>query len=139
VNNFVFLARQGFYDGLLWHRAVKDFVIQGGDPKGDGSGSAGYENVASELPKNGYPLGTLAYAKTSTAPAGAAGSQFFVVTTDRPAALETKQNGSYQYGVFGHVTKGIEVAKKLEGFAPASGDGTPTQPIYIDKVTITES
>ncbi len=139
VNNFVFLAKQGFYDGLTWHRASKDFVIQGGDPKGDGSGSPGYTDVITELPKNGYPLGTLAYAKTSVAPAGSAGSQFFVVTGDRPASLETKSNGSYQYGVFGHVTKGIEVAKKMEGFAPASGDGTPTQPIYINRVTISES
>jgi cyclophilin family peptidyl-prolyl cis-trans isomerase len=91
-----------------------------------------------EVPKDGYPLGTLAYAKTSTAPAGSAGSQFFIVTSDRPQALEQQP---YQYGVFGHVTKGIEVAKKMEGFAPASSnfDGTPTQPIYIDKITITES
>jgi cyclophilin family peptidyl-prolyl cis-trans isomerase len=139
VNNFVFLARQGFFDGLTWHRASKDFVIQGGDPKGDGTGSPGYSNVVTELPKNGYPLGTLAYAKTGAAPAGSAGSQFFVVTGDRPPSIETKTDGSYQYGVFGHVTKGIEVAKKMEGFAPASGDGPPTKPIYIDKVTITES
>jgi cyclophilin family peptidyl-prolyl cis-trans isomerase len=139
VNNFVFLAKQGFYDGLTWHRASTNFVIQGGDPKGDGTGSPGYTDVAAELPKDGYPLGTLAYAKTGAAPAGAAGSQFFVVTGDRPPSLETKSNGSYQYGVFGHVTKGIEVAKKMEGFAPASGDGPPTQPIYIDRVTINES
>ncbi len=139
VNNFVFLARQGFYDGLTFHRAAKDFVIQGGDPAGDGSGSPGYENVISELPTDGYPLGTLAYAKTGTAPAGSAGSQFFVVTSDHPSSLETKTNGSYQYGVFGHVTKGIAVAKKMEGFAPASGDGTPTRPLYIFKVTITET
>ena len=140
VNNFVFLARQGFYDGLTFHRVVKGFVIQGGDPKGDGSGSPGYEDVVTELPKNGYPLGTLAYAKTSAAPAGSAGSQFFVVTSDRPAALEQKQNGTYQYGVFGHVTKGIDVAQKLEGFAPTTtnGDGPPTRPLYILKVTITE-
>jgi cyclophilin family peptidyl-prolyl cis-trans isomerase len=139
VNNFVFLARQGFYDGLAWHRAVKDFVIQGGDPKGDGTGGPGYSDVITELPKDGYPLGTLAWAKPGAAAAGTAGSQFFVVTADRPASLEAQQNGSYQYGVFGHVTNGIEVAKKLESFAPAAGDGPPTQPIYITKVTITES
>lgn len=138
VNNFVFLAREGFYDGLTWHRVVKNFVIQGGDPLGNGGGSAGYENVSAELPKDGYPLGTLAYAKTSAAPAGAAGSQFFVVTSDHPASLEQKQSGSYQYGVFGHVTNGIAVAKKMEGFAPSSGDGAPTRSLYIFKVTITE-
>jgi cyclophilin family peptidyl-prolyl cis-trans isomerase len=137
ANNFAFLARQGFYDGLTFHRAAKGFVIQGGDPEGSGSGSPGY-NIVTELPKDGYPLGTLAYAKTGTAPAGAAGSQFFVVTSDHPASLEQKQNGSYQYGVFGHITKGIAVAQKMESFAPASGDGAPTRPLYIFKVTITE-
>jgi cyclophilin family peptidyl-prolyl cis-trans isomerase len=137
VNNFVSLARQGFFDGLTWHRVVKDFVIQGGDPKGDGSGGPGYD-VVTELPKGGYPLGTRAYAKTGTAPAGSAGSQFFVVTSDRPASLEQKQNGSYQYGVFGRVVSGMPVAEKLGSFAPPSGDGAPTQPLYIKKVTITE-
>ena len=140
INNFVFLARQGFYDGLTFHRAAKNFVIQGGDPLGSGSGSPGYSNLITELPKDGYPIGTLAYAKTGDAPAGSAGSQFFVVTSNRPASLEQKTNGSYQYGVFGHIpdAKGIAIAKKLESFAPASGDGTPTRPLYIYKVTITE-
>ena len=96
VNNFVFLARQGFYDGLTWHRVVKGFVIQGGDPVGTGGGGPGYD-VVTELPADGYPLGTLSYAKTSNAPAGDAGSQFFVVTSDHPSSLEQKSNGSYQY------------------------------------------
>jgi len=138
VNNFVTLARQGFYDGLTWHRVVKDFVIQGGDPLGTGEGTPGYDNLVTELPKAGYPLGTLAYAKTSSAPAGAAGSQFFVVTANHPASLEQKQGGKYQYGAFGHVTQGMNVVQKLGSFAPASGDGPPTQPLYIDKITITE-
>jgi cyclophilin family peptidyl-prolyl cis-trans isomerase len=137
VNNFVFLARQGFYDGLTFQRAATNFVIQGGDPAGDGNGGPGYDTVT-ELPADGYPLGTLAYAKTSTAAAGSAGSQFFIVTGDHPASLEDKSSGSFQYGVFGHVTKGIAVAKKMESFAPSSGDGPPTRPLYIDKVTITE-
>jgi cyclophilin family peptidyl-prolyl cis-trans isomerase len=138
VNNFVHLARQGFYDGLTWHRLVKGFVIQGGDPKGDGSGGPGYD-IVTELPKNGYPLGTLAYAKTGDAPAGSAGSQFFVVTVDRPASLEQKLSGSYQYGVFGHVTSGMPVAMKIESYAPAGANGgAPEPPIYIKKVTITE-
>jgi cyclophilin family peptidyl-prolyl cis-trans isomerase len=137
VNNFVSLARQGFYNGLSWHRVAKNFVIQGGDPAGDGTGGPGYQ-VVTELPPDGYPLGTLAYAKTGTAPAGSAGSQFFIVTSNRPAALEQKQNGSYQYGAFGRVVSGLPVLQKLGGFAPASGDGAPTNPIYINKVTITE-
>jgi cyclophilin family peptidyl-prolyl cis-trans isomerase len=136
VNNFVFLARQGFYDGLSWHRVAKDFVIQGGDPKGDGTGGPGYD-IVTELPKDGYPTGTLAYAKTGSAPAGSAGSQFFIVTVNQPPSLQ-KTNGSYQYGAFGHVVGGLPVLQKLGSFAPASGDGAPTQPIYIKKVTITE-
>jgi cyclophilin family peptidyl-prolyl cis-trans isomerase len=138
VNNFVFLAKNHFYDGLKWHRVVKDFVIQGGDPKGDGSGGPGY-SVTTELPKDGYPLGTLAWAKTSSEPSGGAGSQFFVVTGTKTAALSQKANGSYQYGVFGKVSAGLANAQKIMSLVPASGDGAPTIPMYIFKVTITES
>lgn len=139
VNNFVSLAKMGFYDGLTWHRVVKDFVIQGGDPAGDGSGGPGYD-VVTELPAGGYKLGDLAWAKTSTAPDGDAGSQFFVVTGD-PSALNQKQGNSYQYGYFGKVTSGLDVAQKLESLAPTAsgGDGAPTHPEYILKVTISES
>ena len=138
VNNFVFLADNHFFDGLTWHRVVKDFVIQGGDPKGDGSGGPGY-SVVTELPKNGYPLGTLAWAKTGTDPAGTAGSQFFVVTGSQTQALSQKVGGQYQYGAFGKVTTGIANAEKIMSLAPASGDGAPTVPMYINKVTITKS
>jgi cyclophilin family peptidyl-prolyl cis-trans isomerase len=138
VNNFVFLARQGFYDGLTWHRVVTDFVIQGGDPKGDGTGGPGY-SVVTELPKDGYPLGTLAWAKGSSEPNGSAGSQFFVVTGNSTAALAQKIAGSYQYGAFGRVTSGIANAEKIMSLAPASGDGAPTVPMYMFKVTISES
>ena len=79
TNNFVFLARNGFYDGLTFHRASKDFVIQGGDPKGDGSGGPGY-TVTGEVPTDHYPVGALAAAKTGSDPAGTFGSQFFIVT-----------------------------------------------------------
>jgi cyclophilin family peptidyl-prolyl cis-trans isomerase len=138
VNNFVSLAKQGFYDGLTFHRVVTDFAIQGGDPKGDGTGSPGYSEVT-ELPKNGYPLGELAWAKTQNDPAGSAGSQFFIVTQDHAQALDDTSTGGYQYGAFGQVTKGIEVAKKMEGFDDKSQANKPTRPLYIFKVTITES
>ncbi len=141
VNNFVFLARQGFYDGLTWHRVVPNFVIQGGDPAGDGTGGPGY-SVVTETPANGYQDGDLAWAKTSTEAPGTAGSQFFVVTGDVSPLDSTKQvtNGhtTYDYGVFGRITSGFAVAKKIESFAPSSGDGPPTQPMYIFRVTITE-
>jgi cyclophilin family peptidyl-prolyl cis-trans isomerase len=140
VNNFVFLARNHFYDGLAWIRAAKDFVIQGGDPTGTGAGDPGYSDIT-ETPKNGYPLGTLAWAKKPTDPSGYAGSQFFVVTGTGPssAALNQKANGTYQYGAFGRVTSGFANAKKIMSLAPATGDGEPTIPMYIFKVTIKES
>ncbi len=133
ANNFITLARKSFYDGLTFHRAVKDFVIQGGDPKGDGSGGPGYSFV-SEVPTTEYKVGDLAYAKTQAAPAGDAGSQFFVITSQQ--ALQTFNAKPYQYGDFGHVTGGLDVAKKIEALAPASGDGTPTKKVTINKITI---
>ncbi len=131
VNNFVFLAKQGFFDGLSWHRVVKDFVIQGGDPKGDGSGGPGY-TVKGAVPKSGhYPLGGLAAAKTGADPNGTMGSQFFVVTGTQGEQLPA------QYAYFGVVTTGLSAANAIEQFAPAS-DGPPTRPLYIIKITITE-
>lgn len=130
TNNFVFLARAHFYDGLTWHRVVKDFVIQSGDPKGDGSGGPGY-TVKGEPPKDGYQLGSLAAAKGSADPDGTMGSQFFIVTGKNGASLPS------QYARFGKVTKGLDVAQKLESLSV--GDGPPSQPLYIFKVTISES
>jgi cyclophilin family peptidyl-prolyl cis-trans isomerase len=138
VNNFVSLAKQGFYDGLKFHRIITGFVIQGGDPVGDGTGGPGYD-VVTELPKDGYPLGTLAYAKTGQAPPGSAGSQFFIVTSDHPPSLDTKQGGTYLYGAFGHVTKGQDVMQKLDALGGTDEAGTPQAPLFINKVTITES
>jgi cyclophilin family peptidyl-prolyl cis-trans isomerase len=136
VNNFVFLAREGFYDGLSWHRAVTNFVIQGGDPKGDGTGGPGY-SVVTEWPKDAYKTGDLAWAKSGAEPAGSAGSQFFVTTGDPSPLNGTKQGSQYDYGYFGHVTSGLDNAKKIESLSP--GDGAPTTPVYITKVTIKES
>jgi cyclophilin family peptidyl-prolyl cis-trans isomerase len=131
VNNFVFLVKQHFYDGLKWHRVVKDFVIQGGDPKGDGSGGPGY-TVKGEVPKSGkYPLGGLAAAKTGADPNGTMGSQFFVVTGSQGEALPP------QYAYFGVVTKGVDVAQKIGSFS--NGDGPPTTPMWINSITIAES
>ncbi len=139
VNNFVFLARAGFYDGLQWHRVVQDFVIQGGDPTGTGGGGPGY-SVVTESPTRPYETGDLAWAKTGAEAPGTAGSQFFVTTGD-PGPLNATQNGStYDYGYFGHVTAGLAVAKKLESFAvPSDPNGAPSQPLYIFKITITET
>jgi cyclophilin family peptidyl-prolyl cis-trans isomerase len=135
VNNFVFLARKGFYDGLDFHRIAKDFVIQGGDPNGDGSGGPGY-TVQAELPANGYTAGSVAWAKGGTDPAGTAGSQFFIVTSDQGAV--NLGGPPYQYGIIGQVTQGFEVVQKIAGYAPATGDGKPTKKVTIKKVVIDE-
>lgn len=135
VNNFVFLARQGFYDGLDFHRIAKDFVIQGGDPKGDGSGGPGY-TVQAEVPANGYLAGSVAWAKGGDDPAGTAGSQFFIVTTDQGAL--NLGGPPYLYGIIGQVTQGFDVVQKIAGFAPATGDGPPTKKVTIKQVVIDE-
>ncbi len=128
TNNFVFLARSGFYDALTFHRAVPDFVIQGGDPDGDGSGGPGYE-FADENITQPYQQGSVAMANSGP---DTNGSQFFVCTGTQPNCGLTQD-----YNNFGMVTKGLEVARKIEAFS--SGDGPPDRPLYIKTVTITET
>ena len=144
VNNFVFLARKHFYDGLTFHRVAKDFVIQGGDPKGDGSGGPGYK-IQAETPPNGYQVGSVAWAKGQQEQAGTAGSQFFIVFSPAPAAgqgLDALNQQPYQYGIIGDTTpETLPVAQKIGALAPKtqSGDGKPTKKVTINKVTIAES
>ncbi len=130
VNSFVFLARQKYFDGLNFHRVVKDFVLQGGDPKGNGSGGPGYSFV-DELPKAGeYKVGSLAMANSGP---NTNGSQFFVISGPNGVTLPP----SYAY--FGQLQagKGEDVIKKIDALSPAQ-DGPPTKPVTITKVTITE-
>jgi peptidyl-prolyl cis-trans isomerase B (cyclophilin B) len=129
AGHFIELANKGFYDGLTWHRVVKDFVIQGGDPEGTGSGGSG-SSVVGEVPTDHYPVGSLAAAKTGSDPAGTFDSQFFIVTGSQGATLPN------DYARFGSVVSGIEVAQAIEALAPASGDGPPTAPATIDSVKI---
>jgi cyclophilin family peptidyl-prolyl cis-trans isomerase len=134
VNNFVFLAREGFYDGLEWHRVVKDFVIQGGDPNGTGQGGPGYK-FEDELSDNlDYKVGDLAMANAGP---NTNGSQFFVVTgKDGPTILNSNPN----YSLFGKVTEGLANAQKLETFnQPDDPSGRATRDLYMFKVEITES
>ena len=133
AGRFIELARGGFYDGLSWHRAAKDFVIQGGRPNGSLGETSGNPPIVGELPKDHYPVGAVAAAKTPSDPAGTFDSQFFIVTGSKGATLPN------DYSLFGHVTSGIDNAKKIEALAPASGDGTPTKPATIEKITIAES
>jgi peptidyl-prolyl cis-trans isomerase B (cyclophilin B) len=135
ANNFAFLAREGFFDGLTWHRAVTNFVIQGGDPDGTGSGGPGY-SVAGEVPET-YDTGSVAWAKSAAEPAGTEGSQFFITTGD-PAALNAScADGECDYGIIGRVTSGLDRAQQIESLSP--GDGPPRIPVYIVSVVITES
>jgi len=131
TNNFVSLARQGFYNGTSFHRAAKQFVIQGGDPAGDGSGGPGY-SVVGEVPTDNYPVGALAAAKSGGDPPGSFGSQFFIVTGRNGATLPN------DYARFGAVTKGLAVAKRIGALAPESGDGPPKEKVVILEVTIQE-
>jgi cyclophilin family peptidyl-prolyl cis-trans isomerase len=124
VNNFVTLARDGFYDGLTFHRTVPGFVIQGGDPAGDGSGGPGYE-FQDELPDDGYPLGSVAMANAGP---GTNGSQFFIVTGDASALTN-------DYSKFGQVAEGLDVAQAIESLGDEATQ-LPSQPVYIYSVAI---
>jgi cyclophilin family peptidyl-prolyl cis-trans isomerase len=133
VNNFVFLAREGFYDGTPFHRIVKGFVIQGGDPTGTGSGGPGYrfddEPIARE-----YERGTLAMANAGP---DTNGSQFFIVLEDLRGRLPKN------YTIFGKVTGGQEAVEAIAAVPTRRGPGgeqsQPTEPVTLERVTIEES
>jgi cyclophilin family peptidyl-prolyl cis-trans isomerase len=126
----VALARHQFYDGLTFHRVVQDFVVQGGDPSGNGAGGPGYD-FADELPDVGaYQLGSVAMANSGP---DTNGSQFFLVTGERGTALPPN------YSLFGQVTEGFDTTVKALEAAGGDGDGPPTEPLLIERVTITES
>ncbi len=130
--SFKYLADKGFYDGLSFHRVVGGFVIQGGDPSGDGTGGPGYSVV--EAPPDGivYKQGTVAMAKTQLEDAGTSGSQFFVVTSDQASSALTPD-----YALVGQVTKGMDVVD-LIGTAPVSADEQPIDPIVMQSVKVEE-
>ena len=128
VNNFVVLSRYKYYDGLTFHRVIKDFMAQGGDPSGDGSGGPGYE-FDDELPEQGdYEIWSVAMA---TAGANTNGSQFFIITGDAGVQLPPS------YSLFGKVTKGMDAVEKIEADGSA-GDGAPAKVHTIESVTIAE-
>jgi cyclophilin family peptidyl-prolyl cis-trans isomerase len=138
VNSFVFLARKGFYDGLTFHRIVAGFVIQGGDPAGDGSGGPGYQ-FGNEVSKKVTfdEGGIIAYANSGK---DTNGSQFFITLGPQPNLDATP---SASYTIFGKVTKGMDVVQHIGALpttAPAGSTeaSTPTQPVYIDSITIDE-
>lgn len=128
VNNFVALARQGFYDGLIFHRIIKGFMAQAGCPDGDGRGGPGY-TFDDELPKPGrYEMGSLAMANSGP---NTNGSQFFIVSGPRGMKLPPK------YSLFGKIVRGMEVLEALQAVPTGPAD-LPQDPPVILSVTILE-
>ena len=129
VNNFVFLARYHYYDGIIFHRIIKGFMCQGGDPTGTGRGGPGYR-FADELPKPGrYEVGSVAMANAGP---HTNGSQFFVVSGASGVGLPP------QYSLFGKVVKGLDVVAQMEAVATDRND-RPQDDVVIQSVTITEA
>jgi cyclophilin family peptidyl-prolyl cis-trans isomerase len=127
TNSFAFLAEEGFYDGLPFHRVVQGFVVQGGDPQGDGTGGPGYSVDEKPPPNLAYTKGVVAMAKSSAEPPGRSGSQFFVVT-GADAGLPP------EYALVGEVGEGMEVVERIGSLGtPAE---KPKQTVVIDSVTI---
>lgn len=130
VNNFVYLARNNFYANTIFHRVIKGFMIQGGDPNGNGTGGPGYQ-FDDEAFEGEYTRGTVAMANAGP---NTNGSQFFIMHADY--ALPKN------YVIFGHVIEGIEVVDKITGSAvtasPMGEMSSPVEPVEINSVGITE-
>ena len=128
--SFVSLARKKFYDGLTFHRIVPGYVIQGGDPRGIGTGGPGYK-VHERMPDDlVYSEGVVAMAKAGNEPPGTSGSQFFVVTA-------ADANLPPDYALVGEVQKGFDTVRRI-GLVPAGANEQPVLPIVIKKITISE-
>ena len=131
VNNFISLIQQNFYDGLIFHRVIKNFMIQGGDPEGTGMGGPGY-SIRGEFAQNGYPndlkhtAGVLSMARSMHP--NSAGSQFFIMHKDSPHL-----DGAY--AAFGKVTEGMDAVNKIAETATDFSD-RPIEPQIIDTVTV---
>ena len=122
------LVKQGFYDGLTFHRIVPGFVIQGGCPEGTGMGHPGYRIEEAPPSDLQYVRGVVAMAKTGAEPAGTSGSQFFVVTGANVGLPP-------DYALVGHVTSGDEVVSAIEGVRTGRGD-VPEEPVIMERVTV---
>jgi cyclophilin family peptidyl-prolyl cis-trans isomerase len=130
-NSIAFLATKHFFDGLTFHRVVAGFVLQGGDPKGDGTGGPGYQVVGALPASYHYKIGDIAMAKTSVAPSGSAGSQFFVISGSEGTSLQPL------YGLLGHAADLASLAtiKRIAALATTScgnAEGCPpSHPVWI--------
>jgi peptidyl-prolyl cis-trans isomerase B (cyclophilin B) len=125
VENFVKLSRDGYYDGLIFHRVIKDFMIQGGCPQGTGTGGPGYE-FEDEINDHKIVRGALAMANRGP---NTNGSQFFIVTTDAAPWLDGKHT------VFGEVRSGMEAVDSIEGTETGAQD-RPAKDAVIERVEV---
>jgi peptidyl-prolyl cis-trans isomerase B (cyclophilin B) len=130
--SFASLSRTKFFDDTIFHRVVPGFVIQGGDPTATGTGGPGYSTVDTPPRTLKYTPGTVAMAKTSTEPAGTAGSQFFVVTGDASFLPP-------DYALLGKVVKGMDVVKKIGKLGQRTEQGTPTRIVVVRSIKISSS
>ena len=127
VDNFVKLSKDGYYDGLIFHRVIRDFMIQGGCPQGTGTGGPGYE-FEDEINPNKIVRGALAMANAGP---NTNGSQFFIVTTEAAPWLDGKHT------VFGRVTSGMEAVDSIEGTETGAQD-RPVNDAVIERVEVHE-
>ena len=131
VNNFISLIRKGFYDGIIFHRVIKGFMIQGGDPEGTGCGGPGY-CIRGEFASNGFPnslkhtAGVLSMARTMIP--DSAGSQFFIMHEDSPHL-------DGEYAAFGKVTEGMDVVNRIAG-TRTDWSGRPLEEQKIKSMTV---
>lgn len=131
VNNFISLANDGFYDGTTFHRVIKDFMIQGGDPDGNGTGGPGY-SIKGEFTNNGFQNdlahteGVISMARSSLP--DSAGSQFFIMTSTSPHL-------DGEYAAFGKVTDGMDVVREIENIETDSSD-MPVNTVTIESVKV---
>jgi cyclophilin family peptidyl-prolyl cis-trans isomerase len=127
VDNFLKLSRDGYYDGLTFHRVIRDFMIQGGCPQGTGTGGPGYE-FEDEINQHKIERGALAMANRGP---DTNGSQFFIVTTEAAPWLDGKHT------VFGKVEAGMEAVDAIESVETGQGD-RPIEPVVIERVELND-
>jgi peptidyl-prolyl cis-trans isomerase B (cyclophilin B) len=127
VENFLKLSKDGYYDGLIFHRVIKDFMIQGGCPEGTGTGGPGYE-FEDEINQHKIVRGALAMANRGP---NTNGSQFFIVTTEEAPWLDGKHT------VFGRVADGMDSVDAIEG-VETGGQDRPVEPVRIERVEVGE-